>query len=141
MFKCGCVFSSHKEKTIERFKYLIYKESLPENRKSKKLSQKVLPKIWSEIKIKSPNITITSILDDIIHYEKPRIISVRECARFLTFPDHFVFKGIRTIWSKQRAGDKEYGINRVIPQYYQAGNAVPPRLAEYLGKKIRMILK
>jgi len=79
--------------------------------------------------------------DDVIHYEKPRILSVREWARFQTFPDDFVFKGIRTIGGKQRAGDIELGIERVIPQYTQVGNAVPPRLAEYLGKRIKMLLK
>ena len=49
---------------------------------------------------------------------RDRTISVREAARFQSFPDSFEFSGSMT------------------SQFRQVGNAVPPLLAEALGKAI-----
>lgn len=57
------------------------------------------------------------------HYKLPRRISMREAARFQTFPDTFVFKA--------RLRETE----RMI------GNAVPPVLAWHLGKSLRVVLE
>jgi len=77
-----------------------------------------------------PNITIVSIPDDYIHYNNdlPRTLSVRECARLQTFPDHFRFLGRRTTGGERRKID--------VPQYTQVGNAIPPRLARSLAEYI-----
>ena len=77
-----------------------------------------------------PNITVVSIPDDYIHYNTnlPRTLSVRECARLQTFPDHFRFLGSRTTGAERRRID--------VPQYTQVGNAIPPRLANCLAEKI-----
>ena len=77
-----------------------------------------------------PNITVVSIPDDYVHYNHnmPRTLSVRECARLQTFPDHFHFLGKRTSGGIRRRVE--------VPQYTQVGNAVPPRLAESLGNLI-----
>jgi DNA (cytosine-5)-methyltransferase 1 len=56
------------------------------------------------------------------HYSLPRRISMREAARFQTFPDDFLFKA--------RLRETE----RMI------GNAVPPVLAWHLGKSVRATL-
>lgn len=56
------------------------------------------------------------------HYRLPRRISMREAARFQTFPDDFIFKA--------RLRETE----RMI------GNAVPPVLAWHLGKSIQNTL-
>ena len=48
-----------------------------------------------------------------------RRLSVRECARIQTFPDSFVFDS-----------------PSILSQYKMIGNAVPPRLAQILGKAI-----
>lgn len=76
-----------------------------------------------------------TIPDDLCHYhmENLRTLTVREMARFQSFPDWFVFK------SKVTTG----GINRrfEVPQYTQVGNAVPPLLALELGKVIYQLLK
>lgn len=53
---------------------------------------------------------------EFLHPREDRPLTVRECARLQTFPDEFVFLGNR--------GDC----------YQQIGNAVPPRLAEVVGK-------
>lgn len=52
------------------------------------------------------------------HPEETRTISLREGARLQTFPDKFVFKGTKTQVAQQ------------------IGNAVPPLLAETIGKEI-----
>lgn len=57
------------------------------------------------------------------HYSLPRRISMREAARFQTFPDNFLFKA--------RLRETE----RMI------GNAVPPVLAWHLGKSVRTTME
>jgi DNA (cytosine-5)-methyltransferase 1 len=52
-----------------------------------------------------------------------RRLSVRECARIQTFPDHFVFH-----YDKVTAG------------YKMVGNAVPVRLAKFLALSIKQVL-
>ncbi|MCL1982124.1 MAG: DNA cytosine methyltransferase [Clostridiales bacterium] len=54
-----------------------------------------------------------------LHPYAPRTISVRECARLQTFPDHYVFTG------------------STARQFTQVGNAVPPLLAYKIAKQIR----
>lgn len=59
-----------------------------------------------------------------VHYqaEPVRRLTVRECARLQSFPDSFIFYGSRT------------------SQYFQVGNAVPPRLQRHFATKMRSIL-
>ncbi|WP_029422054.1 DNA cytosine methyltransferase [Alicyclobacillus macrosporangiidus] len=52
------------------------------------------------------------------HPTQDRVISVREAARFQSFPDRFRFLGSR------------------VEQYKQVGNAVPPLLARAVGRQI-----
>jgi len=54
----------------------------------------------------------------VVHYKQNRIISVREAARFQSFPDTFRFLGSKP------------------SQYRQVGNAVAPMLAEALARQI-----
>lgn len=75
-----------------------------------------------------------TIPDDICHYDMTqlRTLTVREMARFQSFPDWFRFR------SKVTTG----GINRKfeVPQYTQVGNAVPPLLAKALGEVLINLL-
>ncbi|WP_269537360.1 DNA cytosine methyltransferase [Cerasicoccus fimbriatus] len=57
-----------------------------------------------------------------IHYNQDRIFTVREAARIQTFPDSFTFLGSR------------------VEQYEQVGNAVPPLLANAIGRSLSNIL-
>jgi DNA (cytosine-5)-methyltransferase 1 len=79
-----------------------------------------------------PSPTITTIPDDFLHYEEPRVMTVRECARLQTFPDWFEFKGPYTTGGKNRVHQ--------APRYTQVGNAVPPLFAEMIGIAIKKII-
>jgi len=57
------------------------------------------------------------------HYEQPRRISMREAARFQSFPDDFIFE------SKLRETER------------QVGNAVPPVLAWHIAKSVAASLQ
>lgn len=74
-------------------------------------------------KDKSP--TITTLPDDYIHYDEPRILTVREYARIQSFPDWFEFQGKYTTGGKRRTQE--------VPRYTQIGNAIPPLFGEQAG--------
>lgn len=75
-----------------------------------------------------------TIPDDLCHYhmENLRTLTVREMARFQSFPDWFVFR------SKVTTGGD--GRKFEVPQYTQVGNAVPPLLAMRLGEIVYRLL-
>ncbi|MEH6629595.1 MAG: DNA cytosine methyltransferase [Halopseudomonas aestusnigri] len=72
--------------------------------------------------------TITTLPDDVLHYSEPRILTVRENARLQSFPDWFEFRGKYTTGGDRRKVE--------CPRYTQVGNAVPPLMAEALGRAI-----
>jgi len=92
---------------------------------TKKLSQKPLD-------LNEPSPTVMSMPDDVIHPIKPRAVTVREQARFQSFPDDFEFKGKETTGGKMRKVE--------VPQYTQVGNAVPPLLAREIALMIKNLL-
>ena len=117
---------NHTTRVAERMRQIIAGRNDFEGTdlESAKLSQRALPRN------KIPRISIVSIPDDYVHYNEslPRTLSVRECARFQTFPDHFHFLGKRTSGGLRRREE--------VPQYTQVGNAIPPRLANSIGKEL-----
>ncbi len=108
-------------KNIDEVKELI--SSIP----TKKHSQRALLEY-------DPAPAQLTIPDDICHYhmETLRTMTVREMARFQSFPDWFEFRSKVTTGGHNRKFE--------VPQYTQVGNAVPPLLALELGKVIYRLL-
>ncbi|MGO7043308.1 DNA cytosine methyltransferase [Rhizobium acaciae] len=79
-----------------------------------------------------PSPTITSMPDDLIHYSEPRTLTVRENARLQSFPDFFEFRGKYTTGGDRRKQE--------VPRFTQVANAVPPLMAEALGRMIASAL-
>jgi DNA (cytosine-5)-methyltransferase 1 len=77
---------------------------------------------WTRLHRNKPSPTIDTGHRHHFHPVANRVPTVRESARIQSFPDTFIFKGSKT------------------SQYKQVGNAVPPLLAEALGKKLREYL-
>eukprot|EP00919_Chromeraceae_sp_WS-2016_P034564 GHVR01081773.1.p1 GENE.GHVR01081773.1~~GHVR01081773.1.p1 ORF type:complete len:218 (+),score=9.72 GHVR01081773.1:54-656(+) len=96
--------------------------------KTKKQTQKALV-------ADKPAPAALSIPDDACHYddETQRTMTVREMARFQSFPDWFVFRSKVTTGGHMRRYQ--------VPQYTQVGNAVPPLLGKALGKVCSQLLK
>lgn len=92
---------------------------------TKKHSQRALS--WDK-----PSPTVLSIPDDFVHPAEPRTMTVRELARFQSFPDAFEFRGKETTGGMKRRIE--------VPQYTQVGNAVPPKLAHAVGLRLKQIL-
>lgn len=80
-----------------------------------------------------PAPTVTTLPDDILHYEEPRILTVRESARLQSFPDWFIFRGKYTTGGKRRVSE--------CPRYTQVGNAVPPLLGRAIGMAMMEFLE
>jgi len=78
---------------------------------------------WTRFNSKKPSPTIDTGHRHHFHYKYNRVPTVRESARLQSFPDSFIFLGSKT------------------SQYKQVGNAVPPLLAEQIGKNILRIIK
>jgi DNA (cytosine-5)-methyltransferase 1 len=80
-----------------------------------------------------PSPTVTTLPDDLVHYSEPRILTVRELARLQSFPDWFGFTGPYTTGGERRS--------KQCPRFTQVGNAVPVRLAQFMGHYVSDILK
>lgn len=122
---------------------LHYGSLIPEGGSWKSLEYDILPERWKKIrddmvKYHYPNFfrkyarheiqgTITAAFKPenagVWHPSKGRIYSVREIARFQTFPDDFIFHG-----------------RNVKCKYQQIGNAVPPLIAKKIGEQLKYYL-
>ncbi len=79
----------------------------------------MLQPIWNN---GNPNITVTSMPDDYVHWAQPRSLTVREWARMQTFPDWYQFTGKRTTGGIRRAGNPRKSLHfREVPKYTQIG--------------------
>jgi DNA (cytosine-5)-methyltransferase 1 len=118
---------------------LHYGSMIPEGGSWKNLPYDVLPERWKKIrdnmaKYHYPNFFRRYARDDVSgtitaafkpenaavwHPTEDRIFSVREIARFQTFPDQFEFLG-----------------SNIKSKYEQIGNAVPPEIARLIGIRL-----
>ena len=73
---------------------------------------------------------VANFVTTTIHYCENRNLTAREAARIQSFPDHFIFCGRKTRMSWQKG----------LSQFEQVGNAVPPKLAKFLGESVQLIL-
>ena len=85
------------------------------------------------LKENSPSPTVVSIPDDVIHPISARTMTVREQARFQSFPDYFEFRSKETTGGVKRKVD--------VPQYTQVGNAVPPLMAKAIANHIKNLIE
>ncbi|HOB24010.1 MAG TPA: DNA cytosine methyltransferase [Kaistella sp.] len=72
-----------------------------------------------------------SFQSNFIHPTLNRNFTAREGARLQSFPDDFIFMGMRTKMSWEKG----------LSQYQQIGNAVPPLMAFEIAKKIKDLLE
>ena len=123
--------ANHTKRVRKKFKEIL---TLSRDRRGVNLSAEIRNKLGMlkhrtvPMDAARPAPTLTTLPDDIIHYSEPRILTVREYARLQSFPDWFVFKGKYTTGGSLRKVE--------CPRYTQVGNAVPPLLAEAIGKSL-----
>lgn len=125
-------FAKHRSETIDLFERLMdASEQSIRITPSMNLVEGLKKRGVTPLKKNSICNTITSIPDDYIHYDEPRIMTVREHARIQSFPDDYEFKGPYTTGGERRKTD--------VPRYTQVANAVPPLFAEQVGEVILKI--
>lgn len=131
----------HTPRVIERFKAIkpgknlmdvwdthgAVKRGSPSEKSTIKFSQNNLRLIGSK---PAPTIA-ASFQSNFIHPYLNRNFTAREGARLQSFPDDFIFEGMRTKMSWEKG----------LSQYQQIGNAVPPLLAKAIATKIKNILE
>lgn len=85
---------------------------------------------YRRLSLDLPSPTVTrSGYRDFIHPTQDRMLTVRELARLQTFPDNWVFKGVRLdSYSSKR--------KTTMTQFGQVGNAVPPVFAEAIARSV-----
>lgn len=84
--------------------------------------------IYGRMDWDAPSGTIVAGIDKItcgrfVHPEQDRLLSPRECARIQTFPDQYRFVGGQ------------------VAQYYQIGNAVPPKLSHAIARALKKFVR
>lgn len=129
--------SRHSAIVVERFHQLKSGESLKTmlQRLDEEIRQQLSTKKQNCRRIRSdePSPTVLTLPDDLVHYSKDRILTVREMARLQSFDDSFEFLGKRTTGGHRRKEE--------TPQYTLVGNAVPPLLAKAIALKIKKCLE
>ncbi|MFD2552676.1 DNA cytosine methyltransferase [Bizionia sediminis] len=137
---CNHVAMRHTQRVISRFKVIKAGQSLahvtPEHAAVKRGNPKEKSKIVfsqnnQRLHAEKPAPTIAaSFQSNFIHPYLHRNFTAREGARLQSFPDTFVFQGMRTKMSWEKG----------LSQYQQIGNAVPPLLSYAIAKTLRETL-
>lgn len=127
----------HTQRLIDRFKIIKAGESLAHVPHEHSAVKRGNPKEKSKIVFSQNNQRLhadkpaptiaASFQSNFIHPYLNRNFTAREGARLQSFPDDFIFKGMRTKMSWEKG----------LSQYQQIGNAVPPLMAYAIANQIR----
>lgn len=131
----------HTPRLIERFKAIRPGQSLVDVWETHGSVKRGAPGEKSEVKfgqnnqrlfgdLPAPTIA-ASFQSNFIHPHLNRNFTAREGARLQSFPDDFIFEGMRTKMSWEKG----------LSQYQQIGNAVPVLMAKAIGECISELLK
>jgi len=128
-------FANHRPLIEKKFAFILTCQEERNKNLNKKLRLKYNVKKHTIIPLDpfKPSPTITTLPDDLIHYEEPRILTVREYARIQSFPDWYKFLGKYTTGGKQRTME--------VPRYSQIGNAIPPLFGEQSGLALMKLIR
>lgn len=130
----------HTPRLIERFKAIKPGQSLVDVWDTHGAVKRGNPNQKSDIKFSQNNQRLygdkpaptiaASFQSNFIHPHLNRNFTAREGARLQSFPDDFIFEGMRTKMSWEKG----------LSQYQQIGNAVPVLLAKAIGESIHIML-
>lgn len=136
---------NHRKHIIERFSILrqgeglrelfsrFQGEELEEYQKRKVIPKTIYVKRNYRLRLEEASPTVTShCLDEFVHPEQNRALTVRECARLQSFPDSYDFCGGPYLVAHDDKTQQD--------KYEQIGDAVPPLLAYAWGVQISKIL-
>jgi len=131
----------HTKRLIDRFKAIKNGKGLLDVWETHGAMQRGNPAKKSTIKFSQNNQRLhgdkpaptiaASFQSNFIHPQMDRNFTAREGARLQSFPDSFIFKGMRTKMSWEKG----------LSQYQQIGNAVPPLMAYEIGLKVKSLLE
>ena len=131
----------HTQRLIDRFKVIQAGQSLAhvpaehaavKRGKPAEKSKIVFSQNNQRLHANKPAPTIAaSFQSNFIHPYLNRNFTAREGARLQSFPDDFIFQGMRTKMSWEKG----------LSQYQQIGNAVPPLLGFAIGKALKSTLQ
>ena len=131
----------HSPRLIKRFKAIRWGQSIKDVPKElsavtrgdpTKISGKVFSQNNRRLFPNKPAPTIAaSFQSNFIHPYLNRNFTAREGARLQSFPDSFIFEGMRTKMSWEKG----------LSQYQQIGNAVPPLMAKFIAEEIKKLIK
>ncbi|MES2328159.1 MAG: DNA cytosine methyltransferase [Bacteroidota bacterium] len=126
-------FPNHHPEIIKRFRYFIKHQRGNKNISSKaRLKFNLTKHTIIPLDKNKATPTITTLPDDYVHYQEPRILTVREYARVQSFPDWYEFRGKYTTGGKMRTQE--------VPRYTQIGNAIPPLFGEQSGLVLKQLI-
>lgn len=127
----------HTKRLIERFKAIQPGKNLLDVWETHGAVQRGNPTEKSKIKFSQNNLRLiadkpaptiaASFQSNFIHPHLHRNFTAREGARLQSFPDDFIFEGMRTKMSWEKG----------LSQYQQIGNAVPPLMAFEIAKTLK----
>lgn len=131
----------HTKRLIDRFKAIKQGENLLDVWETHGAVQRGNPNERSNVKFSQNNLRLfldkpaptiaASFQSNFIHPFLDRNFTAREGARLQSFPDNFIFEGMRTKMSWEKG----------LSQYQQIGNAVPPLMAYEIAVSLRNVLE